>query len=172
VSADRACACCGSAVDDRDAIALYSHPEIAVCFRCLDWLNLQRDRRIKARSGGWQAIGVEPTFFVKDVARSADHYERLGFEVAHRDTSQAVVMHDRGVAIRLVFVDWQGAAGHSSICLLVPDVDEVSTAWRTAGVAVIGPEEVDGHREGLHTDPDGNLVRFRSPVASTAPAAS
>jgi catechol 2,3-dioxygenase-like lactoylglutathione lyase family enzyme len=162
-----ACACCGSPVGDRDAVPLFSHPEIAVCFRCLDWLNLQRERRTKARAGGWQAIGIEPIFFVTDVARSADHYERLGFEIAERDTTHAVANHDRGVTIRLAFADWHGAAGHGSVCLVVPDVDGLSAAWRMAGVEVVGPDEVDGHLEGSHTDPDGNLIRFRSPVVAT-----
>ncbi len=165
------CACCGSAVEDRDAVTLFSHPEVALCFRCLDWLNLQREHRIKARGGGWQAIGVEPTFFVRDVTRSAEHYECLGFEVSYYDTTHAVAKHVRGVTIHLVLADWHGAAGHGSVCLLVPDVDEASAAWRSAGVEVIGPEAVDGHPEGMHTDPDGNLIRIRSPV-TTAPAPS
>jgi hypothetical protein len=47
----------------------------------------------------------------------------------------------------------------------VNDADQLAEDWRTPGVAVVGPEDFDyGKREGSHTDPDGNLIRFGSPL--------
>ena len=155
---ERPCACCAKVVDD--AVGLHARREIAVCFQCLDWLNLQRDRRLEGRGGGWMSTGVEPVFRVRDLARSADHYERLGFSVGHRDATHAVAARDRAVTIRLNLSTWPDQAGHGALYLHVPDVDEVAGAWRMAGVEVVGPDEIDGVREGAHTDPDGNMIRF------------
>jgi hypothetical protein len=37
--------------------------------------------------------------------------------------------------------------------------------WRRAGVDVTGPRDYEyGKREGSHVDPDGNVIRFGSPI--------
>jgi len=154
------CSCCGQ--PDVDTVHLFSHRDVAVCFRCLDWLCAQRDRRIEARGGGWLALAVEPDFSVRDLDRAADHYVRLGFTESHRDATGVVVSSDRGVRIHLTLTEWAGRAGHGAIYLVVPDADEVAAAWRLAGVEVVGPYDVGGRRQGAHTDPDGNLIRFAS----------
>ena len=47
----------------------------------------------------------------------------------------------------------------------VNDADQLADAWHAAGVEVIGPEDYDYSKgEGPHTDPDGNLIRFGSPL--------
>jgi uncharacterized glyoxalase superfamily protein PhnB len=49
--------------------------------------------------------------------------------------------------------------------LHVDDADQLADEWRKAGLGVVGPEDYAyGKREGTHTDPDGNLIRFGSPV--------
>jgi uncharacterized glyoxalase superfamily protein PhnB len=53
----------------------------------------------------------------------------------------------------------------SKLYLHCDDADELADAWRKAGLEVPGPEDYDyGKREGTHTDPDGNLIRFGSPI--------
>ena len=40
--------------------------------------------------------------------------------------------------------------------------------WRAAGIEVVGPRDEEyGKREGSVTDPDGNLIRFGSPLQPT-----
>jgi hypothetical protein len=52
-----------------------------------------------------------------------------------------------------------------SIYMHVDDADTVANEWRSAGVDVVGPVDFDcGKREGSHTGPDGNLIRFGSPL--------
>ncbi len=56
-------------------------------------------------------------------------------------------------------------SGGGAIYLHVDDADQVASDWRTAGVEVAGPEDFDyGKREGRHVDPDGNVIRFGSPL--------
>lgn len=46
----------------------------------------------------------------------------------------------------------------------VYDADRLAD-WRKARIEVGGPEDYDyGKREGSRTDPDGNLMRFGSPL--------
>jgi uncharacterized glyoxalase superfamily protein PhnB len=53
----------------------------------------------------------------------------------------------------------------SVLYLHVDDADGLAKEWRRAGMDVSGPENYDyGKREGTHTDPDGNLIRFGSPL--------
>jgi uncharacterized glyoxalase superfamily protein PhnB len=47
----------------------------------------------------------------------------------------------------------------------VDDADQLAAEWRKAGVTVSGPQDYDyGKREGFHVDPDGNELRFGSPL--------
>ncbi|HLH29189.1 MAG TPA: VOC family protein, partial [Acidimicrobiales bacterium] len=147
-------------------VPLFSHRELRVCFRCVDWLVLQRDRRLEGRGGGWTVLGAEPVLLVRDVGRSVSHYERLGFTVERQAPTAAVVTHDRSLRLHLSETEWPGRAGHGAVHLVVPDADEVARAWRAAGVEVVGPEDVDGFFEGAHTDPDGNVIHVRAVAPS------
>ena len=58
-------------------------------------------------------------------------------------------------------------AGAGVLYIGCPDThaDQVADDWRKAGLEVTGPKDEDyGKREGSHTDPDGNLIRFGSPI--------
>src|SRR5581483_4891951 len=65
--------------------------------------------------------------------------------------------------------------------LFVDDADDVAEKWRSAGAEVHGPEDTEwGQHEGAMVDPDGNVIRFgsplrrrlRAPPASRPPGAS
>jgi uncharacterized glyoxalase superfamily protein PhnB len=162
------CSCCGEAVEE--SVRLLSHREVAICYRCLDWLNTRRARQVAAR-GGWAAVGVDPIFTVADVVRSVDHYQRLGFETSHHDETYAFAHRGGNLTIHLaqadVDVDADADAGPrvGSLYLHVDDADQLADDWRKAGLGVVGPEDTTyGKREGSHTDPDGNLIRFGSPL--------
>jgi len=87
---------------------------------------------------------VAPIFAVRDLAASMAYYQRLGF------------------AVRA----WVRGA-----YLFVDDADELAREWRAAGAEVHGPEDTEWHQhEGALVDPDGNVIRFGSPVSDAAPS--
>jgi uncharacterized glyoxalase superfamily protein PhnB len=48
----------------------------------------------------------------------------------------------------------------------VEDADEVARRWIAEGVEVGLPEDTEwGQHEGVVIDPDGNVIRFGSPIA-------
>jgi catechol 2,3-dioxygenase-like lactoylglutathione lyase family enzyme len=107
--------------------------------------------------------GFEPVFSVSDMARSTDHYVKMGFEISHHDESYAFAHRDRDLTIHLTVDETRPAA--STLYLHCHDADQIADEWRKAGLEVSGPEDFDyGKREGTHVDPDGNLIRFGSPL--------
>jgi len=157
------CACCGKA-GGSDAVRLHSHPEVVICSGCLEWLNAQRAKRVAAHGGAVRVVNVEPIFTVADVGRSIDHYQRLGFSTSTRSQAYAFAHRDART-IHLAGAVAGSPAGGGSLYLHIDDADALAASWRLAGLEVEGPTDSDyGKREGSHTDPDGNLIRFGSPL--------
>lgn len=103
-----------------------------------------------------------------DVARAVDHYQRLGFTTSEHDETYAFAHRDH-LTIHLTHLDDPGQTPASALYLHVIDAGQLADQWRAAGVDVVGPEDYDyGKREGSHTDPDGNLLRFGSLGAAVA----
>jgi uncharacterized glyoxalase superfamily protein PhnB len=87
-----------------------------------------------------------------------------GFEVSRHDDTYAFAQRENRLTIHLNQGDG-GGFGPGAVYLHVDDADAVARAWRSAGLEVEGPEIQDyGKSEGSHIDPDGNLIRFGSPV--------
>ena len=112
-----------------------------------------------------QIVAVDPIFVVSDVPRAVAHYEQLGFSTSYYDDGDAYARRDR-MTIHLasagVDVD---RIGRGSLYLHVADADALALEWRTAGFAVAEPQDCPwGKREGSHRDPDGNHIRFGSPL--------
>jgi uncharacterized glyoxalase superfamily protein PhnB len=161
------CSCCGTA-SDTGSVHLLSHPETVICYRCLDWLQVQREKQVRAGGAGVRVTEVEPMFRVSDVADAADHYLRLGFTVLMQDQAYAVVQRV-GLTIALLQADQADGKTSGAIYLHVDDADQLADDWRRAGLPVVGPADFEyGKREGSHTDPDGNLLRFGSPTPTSA----
>ena len=108
-------------------------------------------------------VGFEPCFRVLDVERAIAHYQRLGFATSSHDESYAFAHRDE-LTIHLAHDD--DPTHHVAMLYLhVNDAAELADEWRAAGATVLGPTDYDyGKREGSHTDPDGNLIRFGSPI--------
>jgi uncharacterized glyoxalase superfamily protein PhnB len=107
---------------------------------------------------------VEPIFAVGDAGRAVEHYERLGFTISYHDEHYAFAHRDE-LTIHLAETPEEAIAKHGSIYMHVDDADRLAENWRSAGVEVVGPEDFDyGKREGRQVDPDGNLIRFGSPL--------
>lgn len=146
-------------------VTLWSHQDMVICYECLDYLNSRRDRQIAAHGGLKPLAGFDPVFRVRDVDRAVDHYQRLGFTTEYHDATYAFARWGN-LSIHLA-QDEPDAHTTGTLYLHVDDADEVAAAWRTAGMAVDGPENQDyGKREGRHVDPDGNLIRFGGPPRS------
>jgi catechol 2,3-dioxygenase-like lactoylglutathione lyase family enzyme len=112
------------------------------------------------------SVRVCPVFPVTDLARALEHYSALGFSTSRHDDTYGFATW-RGVELHLAVVpDHDPLRTASAVFLQVPDADELATAW--ARVDRTGsPVDTDyGVREGWHIDPDGNLLRFGSPLAS------
>jgi catechol 2,3-dioxygenase-like lactoylglutathione lyase family enzyme len=127
---------------------------------------MRRDRQVASIGGGWKVIGIEPIFIVADVERSADHYTRLGFSITRHDESYAFAHRDDDLTVHLAQADGEASPKSGSLYMHVY-ADQLADEWRKAGLEVAGPEDYDydyGKREGSHTDPDGNLIRFGSPL--------
>ena len=108
-------------------------------------------------------VGYEPCFEVADVERAVGHYQLLGFTISHHDENYAFAHRDN-LTIHLAHSE-EPTTGAGALYIHVDDADRLAEDWRAADMKVIGPDDYDyGNREGSHRDPDGNLLRFGSPL--------
>jgi catechol 2,3-dioxygenase-like lactoylglutathione lyase family enzyme len=110
---------------------------------------------------------VAPIFPVSDLAAALAYYRGLGFGARR--------WHGGGYG----FVTFDGAEIHlgaeldlnsrtdrrSTAYLFVEDADALARAWLAAGGDVRLPQDTEwGQHEGVLIDPDGNIIRFGSPM--------
>ena len=70
-----------------------------------------------------------------------------------------------GIEIHLGVVADLEAHGHASAYLWVDDADTLAQSWRSAGLHINMPVDTEwGQHEGAVVDPDGNVIRFGSPM--------
>ena len=106
-------------------------------------------------------VRASPVLPVADLERALAHYARLGFRTSRHDDSYGYATW-AGLELHLA-VDPDG--GGAEVYLHVPDADAVAAAW--TGPGTTDPTDKPWHvREGSHVDPDGNLLRFGSPLPS------
>jgi catechol 2,3-dioxygenase-like lactoylglutathione lyase family enzyme len=111
-------------------------------------------------------VRVSPIFPVTDLPRALAHYAALGCSVTQHDETYGFAAR-AGIELHLAVVaDHDPLRTASAAYLHVPDADALAAEW--AHVERTGaPVDTDyGLREGWHIDPDGNLLRFGSPLAS------
>ena len=157
------CTCCSMSVDWW--VVLRSHPELPICHDCLAGLNGQRDGQLQLMTGRWLVTGIEPVFKVANVTRSAAWFEQAGFEVSRHDDTYAFAHRDRDLTIHLAQAGGDELPGRGVLYVHCRDADRVAEEWRQVGIEVNGPRAEDyGKREGFVTDPDGNVIRFGSPI--------
>jgi catechol 2,3-dioxygenase-like lactoylglutathione lyase family enzyme len=106
-----------------------------------------------------------PILAVRDVDAAVAFYAGLGFDVRpYTGGGYAVAFRDEAELHLGQARD--GAEGTVSAYVHVDDADAVAAEWRAAGAEVHGPEDTDwGRHVGGLVDPDGNVLRFGSPVA-------
>ena len=160
------CRCCGSERPAEELVRLGRHDEIGLCEGCIGWLADRRSGRTVRRAVPILATG--------DVSRAVAHYAALGFDTeAWEGGGYGFVMRD---GVELLHLgqreDFDPATNTVSCYLHVKDADALYAEWAAAGVGgdLVAPFDTDyGLREGSHTDPDGNVVRFGSPIADPPP---
>jgi catechol 2,3-dioxygenase-like lactoylglutathione lyase family enzyme len=108
-------------------------------------------------------VRASPILAVADLDRALGHYAALGFATSRHDDSYGFAAW-AGLELHLT-VD--PARGRTEVFLHVPDADVVAAHLQAAAVGrTTAPVDMDyGMREGSHVDPDGNLLRFGSPLA-------
>ena len=82
----------------------------------------------------------------------------------HNDT-YTFVHRDRDLTIHLAQAGEDERPGHGTLYIHCQEADRVAEEWTRAGIDVEGPRDEEyGKREGSITDPDGNVIRFGSPI--------
>jgi DNA-binding MarR family transcriptional regulator len=124
-------------------------------------LSTGRGRRRPAR----ELRRFSPIFSVRDLGAALAHYAALGFRTHPDDGGDQYGFAWRdGIDLHLAVHD---AARPGSAYLYVRDADALYTEWSRPGIAghthPAGPTPYR-MREGSHVDPDGNLIRFGSPL--------
>ena len=109
-----------------------------------------------------------PIFPVHDLDAALAHYATLGFDTLAHDQGDDYGFANRdGVGLHLAVTPKSEPVLPGSAYLDVRDADALSQQWSRPGIAghthAAGPTSY-GMREGSHVDPDGNLIRFGSPV--------
>ena len=107
---------------------------------------------------------IAPIFAVRDLDAALAYYQRLGFRVRpYRGGGYGFASRD-GVELHLGLVPADDRRAGSAY-LFVDDADAVAAEWHSAGVEVHPPQGTEwGMHEGTVTDPDGNVIRFGSPL--------
>jgi DNA-binding MarR family transcriptional regulator len=106
-----------------------------------------------------------PIFGVRDLGPALAHYATLGFHTLADDGGDQYGFARRdGIGLHLSVQD---APCPGSAYLYVRDADALYAEWSRPGIAghthPAGPTPYR-MREGSHVDPDGNLIRFGSPI--------
>jgi DNA-binding MarR family transcriptional regulator len=127
------------------------------------------------RRQGRQFRRIAPIFGVRDLAAALAHYSALGFTTSADDGGDHYgFAHRDHLGLHLDTIhDHAGEHEHehhahpAAAYLYVDDADALYQEWTRPGIGgrttPVSPMPY-GLREGSHTDPDGNLIRFGSPI--------
>jgi hypothetical protein len=107
---------------------------------------------------------IAPIFPVRDLDVAMAHYQRMGFATrAYEGGGYGYAVWD-GIEIHLGTVS-SDVLGTGSAYVWVDDADKLTASWSAAGVDVHPPEDTAwGQHEGAVIDPDGNVIRYGSPI--------
>lgn len=109
-----------------------------------------------------------PIFPVRDLRAALAHYATLGFSIfAYEEGDDYGFANRDGVGLHLAAHPGHDPQRPASAYLYVRDAAALSEEWSKPGIAGhTHPAEPTpyGMREGSHTDPNGNVIRFGSPI--------
>ncbi len=109
-----------------------------------------------------------PIFGVRDLRAALAHYATLGFDTfAYEEGDDYGFANRDGVGLHLAAHPEHDPQRPASAYLYVRDAAALSEEWSKPGIAghthAAEPTPY-GMLEGSHTDPDGNVIRFGSPI--------
>ena len=110
---------------------------------------------------------VAPVFPVGDVLPAMEHYRQLGFEVTSHDRGTDYAFARRGsLAPPTKVAGVDPLTSLSAAYLYVEDADALAAEWSASGAEgrFVDPVDTDYGLRGAHVDPDGNLLRYGSPL--------
>jgi len=109
---------------------------------------------------------IVPIFPVRDVRIALAYYQRLGFVTREYGGDAEYGFAICGeVEIQVGTVPEGRATAPVTAYLYVEDADALAREWTSAGGDVRPPQDTEwGQREGVLLDPDGNIIRFGSPL--------
>jgi DNA-binding MarR family transcriptional regulator len=157
---------------DRKLEARVSREQIVAMRSVLTAMTEIKAKGIAAGTGGRRRDrdlrGFSPIFPVRDLDAALAHYATLGFDTFAYDHGDEYGFANRdGVGLHLAAVSDQHLTGSASAYLYVRDADALYEEWSRPDVAghthPVAPTPYK-LREGSHVDPDGNLIRFGSPI--------
>jgi len=109
-----------------------------------------------------------PIFGVRDLSAALAHYATLGFSTLASDDSNDYGFANRdGVELHLAADPGHDPIHPGSAYLYVRDAGALYEEWSRPGIAGhTHPPEPTPYKllEGAHVDPDGNMIRFGSPM--------
>lgn len=113
---------------------------------------------------------VAPIFPVSEVRAALRHFRSLGFRaMAYDEGSDYGFVERDQVALHLTYrpTSYYPDDGIAVAYMFVDDADRLYAEWSTPGI--LGRTEAPADmpwkmHEGIHVDPDGNVIRFGSPV--------
>ena len=109
---------------------------------------------------------IAPIFPVRDLSASLEHYQRLGFATRTYAKGGYGFASLDDVEIHLGVVPGGASTTPASAYLFVEDADQLAQRWTSTGADVRPPVDTEwGQHEGVVIDPDGNIIRFGSPMA-------
>jgi predicted enzyme related to lactoylglutathione lyase len=112
-------------------------------------------------------LDIAPILPTADMQRMQSHYELLGFVVQVHQGGYATATRDE---IKLHFHLTEGHDPQQqhggAVYISVDDADALHAEWLATGVGALDDlwDPGFGVWESAHTDPDGNIIRFGSPV--------
>ena len=109
---------------------------------------------------------IAPIFPTADMAATQAHYQALGFAVHVHGRGYGTASRD-GIRIHFKLVEeLKSATERGAAYVAVDDADALHTEWRAAAVGETSDlfDPGFGVWEAAHTDRDGNLLRFGSPI--------
>lgn len=143
------CYCCANAFAEAELVRLQSHPEVALCSGCVEWL-------VQQRQGLARAV---PVLATDDVPASTKFWEKAGF-YTEPYSDDFVIAHRDGIELHLVGPEPSGR-DRGAAYFHVRDVDGVHQAWKAAGLPVSELRDKPwGMREFNVVDAGGNRIRI------------
>lgn len=123
-----------------------------------------------------RAVSFRPILPVADIDAATAHYKALGFRVRRYGGGgyAFAVRDDAHFDMTVKPGHWYGEGSRVVVYMDVEDADALFTEWSTANVGGVTEPPVDlpwGMREGTHTDPDGNVIRYGAAMDDDATSA-